>query len=45
MMNLDELLNSKQKEAAMYLDSKVGKHHGIRHEHPRRAATAAPRPR
>ena len=24
---------------------KVGKHHGIRQEHPRRAATAAPRPR
>lgn len=24
---------------------KVGKHHGIRQEHPRRSATAAPRPR
>lgn len=41
--------HEKTPPSCRYIEShhgrKVGKHHGIRQEHPRRAATAAPRPR
>lgn len=41
--------HEKTPPSCRYIEShhgrKVGKHHGIRQEHPRRAATSAPRPR